>query len=88
MLRPLLSLADRVIAVEPALERALAAETLAGFCRQEGAETVAGGSVGEGLELAVTMARGDDLVLVCGSLFTVGEARSILTGSEFMPIRG
>jgi dihydrofolate synthase/folylpolyglutamate synthase len=88
MLRPLLALADQIIVVEPALERSLAAETLAGFCRQEGAEPVVGGSVPHGLKLAVSMAGGDDLVLVCGSLFTVGEARSVLTGSEFVPIRG
>lgn len=88
LLGPLLPLAATVIAVEPSLERALPAETLAGFIRQAGVEAVIGGDVGRGLGLACDMAGYDDLVLVCGSLFTVGEARSRLTGREFAPIRG
>lgn len=88
LLNPLLPLAAAVVAVSPSLERALPAETLAGFIRQGGVEAFIGGDVGHGLELALTMAGDDDLVLVCGSLFTVGEARSRLTGREFLPIRG
>ncbi|HZV81964.1 MAG TPA: folylpolyglutamate synthase/dihydrofolate synthase family protein [Geobacteraceae bacterium] len=88
LLGPLLPLASRVIAVEPALERALPAETLAGFCRQRGVDAAIGGTVRHGMELAGRLAGEGDLLLVCGSLFTVGEARSILTGRDFMPIRG
>ncbi len=88
LLEPLLPLAAEVIAVEPTLERALPAETLAGFCRERGSAAAIGGTVGHGLEVAGGLAGEGDLVLVCGSLFTVGEARSILTGREFMPIRG
>jgi len=88
LIAPLLPLAAAVIAVAPSLERALPAETLAEFIRQGGVEAVIGGEVGHGLELASAMAGDDDLVLVCGSLFTVGEARSRLTGREFSPIRG
>lgn len=88
LLGALLPLATRVVAVEPALERALPAATLARFCGEAGVETVIGGTVRSGMELAASLAGEGDLILVCGSLFTVGEARSILTGREFMPIRG
>lgn len=87
-LLPLLPLADRVIAVEPALDRALAAEELASFCRDRGGDAFAAGGVSAGLDHARSLAAPDDLVLVTGSLFTVGEARALMTGSQFMPIRG
>jgi dihydrofolate synthase/folylpolyglutamate synthase len=87
-LLPLLPLADRVIAVEPAIDRALAAEELTRFCRNKGIDAISAGGVSAGLETAKGLAAPDDLILVTGSLFTVGEARSILTGNSFMPIRG
>jgi dihydrofolate synthase/folylpolyglutamate synthase len=87
-LAPLLRLADKVITVEPALDRALPAEELACFCRGEGVDAVSAGRVSAGLESAKNAASPDDLVLVTGSLFTVGEARAYLTGSSFMLIRG
>jgi len=88
LLQPLLPMVDSVVAVTPSLDRALPADTLAGFIREAGVAAEVGGDVRHGLEQAVSRAGGDDLVLVCGSLFTVGEARSVLTGREFMPIRG
>lgn len=88
MLLPLLPSAAEVIAVTPALERALPAEELAAFCRQNGLVAHAAGTVAAGLDAASLRAAGNDLVLVTGSLFTVGEARAILTGTAFMPIRG
>lgn len=88
MLQPLLECADKVLAVSPAVDRALAADELARFCREKGCDTHAAGSVAAGLEDARQLAAGDDLILVTGSLFTVGEARALLTGSAFMPIRG
>lgn len=88
MLGQLLPHAQTVFAVEPSLERALPAEKLAAFCRQQGVHAVAAGTVRAGLQMAATTAGENDLVLVCGSLFTVGEARAFLTGKDFMPIRG
>ena len=87
-LLPLLPLADRVIAVEPLIDRALQAEDLASFCRERGIDAISAGGVSAGLEKAKSLAAPDDLILVTGSLFTAGEARSILTGIDFMPIRG
>lgn len=87
-LLPLLPLAAMIIAVEPALDRALAADELARFCSENGCSAAAVKSVCSGIDYAKSQAAADDLVLVTGSLFTVGEARAMLTGSSFMPIRG
>ncbi len=88
MLASLLPLADLVIAVTPALERAMPAAELADACMAGGAAATGAGSVGEGLAQARAVAGPADLILVCGSLFTVGEARSLLTGSMYEPFRG
>lgn len=88
ILAPLLPLADRVFAVSPGLERALPAGELASFCRKAGAVAEEAGSVERGIALARQAAAKDDLILVCGSLFTVGEARSILLARQFDPFRG
>ena len=88
ILAPLLPLADRVFAVAPALERALPAGELATYCFGAGVEAMDAGSVAQGIELARNLAQDDDLILVCGSLFTVGEARSHLKSRSFEPFRG
>ena len=88
ILSPLLPLADAVFTVAPAIERALPAAELANRCRQAGAEAQEAGPVARGIALAKAAAGADDLVLVCGSLFTVGEARSLLVSRRFDPFRG
>jgi len=88
LLAPLLPLVDTVFAVAPALERALPAARLADYCREAGADAREAGSVARGLELAREAAGDDDLIVVCGSLFTVGEARSILFSRSFQAFRG
>jgi len=87
-LMQLLPLADLLVAVKPSIDRALAADELAGFGTARGVKTFAAGDVKAGMEYASEIAGPDDLILVTGSLFTVGEARSIITGGSFMPIRG
>jgi dihydrofolate synthase / folylpolyglutamate synthase len=88
ILGPLLPLADRVFAVAPAIDRALPAAQLAAFCSASGVAAQDAGSVTRGLALARDAAAADDLILVCGSLFTVGEARGILLSRDFDPFRG
>jgi len=88
MLDPLLPLCDRVYAVEPGIERALPAKELASACRRLGTRAIAAGSVARGLALAKEEAQPGDLVVVCGSLFTVGEARGVLLARNFEPFRG
>lgn len=88
MLSRLLPLADRIIAVTPAIPRGLPSGMLADKCSQLGYGAEDGGSVTEGLENAVNKAHPEDLVVVCGSLFAVGEARAKLTSRRFEPFRG
>ncbi|BCG46111.1 Dihydrofolate synthase [Citrifermentans bremense] len=88
ILGPLLPLADEVFCVTPALERALAGEEIARFCLAAGVMAQDAGSVMQGLEQAQSAAFDEDLILVCGSLFTVGEARGYLLARRFEPFRG
>lgn len=88
ILAPVLPLAHEVVAVTPAVERSLDAGRLAELCREKGLNAVAGGTVAEGLDLARQRAGAQDLILVCGSLFTVGEARAILLSQRYEPFRG
>jgi dihydrofolate synthase/folylpolyglutamate synthase len=88
ILGPLLPLADAVYAVAPDIDRALPAAQLASFCRASGAEVFECGPVASGIDRARAAAAADDLILVCGSLFTVGEARGILLSRKFDPFRG
>lgn len=88
ILTPLLPLASQVFAVSPALNRALPAAELAAFCISRGVPGTACGSVAEGVAAARRAAGPEDLVLVCGSLFTVGEARASLLAQPFEPFRG
>ena len=88
VLTPLLPQADLVFAVTPALERALPAADLAFFCLGAGVEAQEAGAVAQGLDQARSAATDDDLIVVCGSLFTVGEARGHLLSRVFEPFRG
>jgi dihydrofolate synthase/folylpolyglutamate synthase len=88
MLTSLAPLADLVLVVTPAIPRALSSTELAARWGAAGATTIDAGPVAAGLEIAVRKAGPEDLVLVCGSLFTVGEARAILLSGKFEPFRG
>lgn len=88
ILSPLFPLADRLFAVSPRLERAMPSADLALLCRELGGDCIDAGSVAAGISLAGEAAAPEDLILVCGSLFTVGEARAILLAERFEPFRG
>lgn len=88
IMAPLASLASRCFCVTPAMERAMADRDLARILRDLGADAAAAGSVAGGIASARNEARKNDLILVCGSLFTVGEARAGITGERFEGIRG
>ncbi|ACM20225.1 folylpolyglutamate synthetase [Geotalea daltonii FRC-32] len=88
ILGPILPFADEVFAVAPLLPRALPAAELAEFCRRQGLMAHDAGSVTAGLAAARSRAGADDLILVCGSLFTVGEARATLFSRQYEPFRG
>lgn len=87
ILGPLLPLADKVFAVEPALDRALASAELAAFCHKQGKDAVDAGDVAHGVDLARLEAEREDVIVVCGSLFTVGQARAHLVNRPCRQIR-
>jgi dihydrofolate synthase/folylpolyglutamate synthase len=88
VLGPLLSLADEVLTVNADLPQATPADELANFCSARGTRAVAAGSVAQGLAAAVNRAGPDDLLLVTGSLYLVGEARGILLKQPSHPFQG
>lgn len=88
ILAPLLPLADRVVAVTPSIPRGLPSHELAERCRALGCDVEDGGSLADGLDRALSTAGPGDLVLVCGSLYVVGEARARLNNKTFEPFRG
>jgi dihydrofolate synthase/folylpolyglutamate synthase len=68
--------------VSPCNPRAISAQRLAEIAQQYCNEVIAIGNVREGVEYARQVAQEDDLILVTGSLFTVGEARDYLVHRE------
>lgn len=69
-----------VVTCPPPSPRAQPAEEVAEAARSLGCRAVATGSVAEALEVALAEAGADELVLVTGSLYVVGAARSVLLG--------
>jgi dihydrofolate synthase / folylpolyglutamate synthase len=84
----LLPLADMVVAVTPNIAKALPSSDLVLLCRNFGVACLDAGTAAKGLDLARMNAETDDLVLVCGSLYLVGEARALLLSERFEPLRG
>ena len=70
-----------VIACPAPSPRRVPASAVAEAARALGCEAVEAAGVSEALELARASATGSDLVLVTGSLYVVGEARSVLAGA-------
>jgi dihydrofolate synthase/folylpolyglutamate synthase len=77
----LVPLVDRVIVTKPAYIRALDPETLAGEVRKLHARVSTAGDVGQAIDQAKEQAGADDLILVTGSLYVVGDARAAILGS-------
>lgn len=85
---PLANMVYRAYAVTPAVERALDDAGLAGILREMGIDATECGNVGNGIVSARHDAGEGDLILVCGSLFTVGEAKAWLADVHYEGIRG
>ncbi|OGT99093.1 MAG: bifunctional folylpolyglutamate synthase/dihydrofolate synthase [Geobacteraceae bacterium GWC2_48_7] len=77
-----------IYAVTPMVERAVNSSQLAELCLAKGMTCEDSGSVAAGMEQAGLQASQEDLIIVCGSLFVVGEAKAHLAGVEFQGIRG
>lgn len=85
---PLAPLTATCYCVCPAVDRGMDDGELAAIITEAGVPAVPCGSVANGIQCARHDAENDDLVLVCGSLFTVGEAKAWLAGTKFEGIRG
>jgi dihydrofolate synthase/folylpolyglutamate synthase len=85
---PLATLATHIYTVTPAIERAMQDVELADFFRKRGIASQPCGSVVAGIAAARSHAVKGDLILVCGSLFVVGEAKAWLEQMDFTGIRG
>jgi dihydrofolate synthase/folylpolyglutamate synthase len=81
-------LAATCYCVSPAIDRAMDDVKLAAIITGIGIPSKACGSVACGIQSAQLDAEAGDLILVCGSLFTVGDAKAWLAGTEFEGIRG
>ncbi len=88
IISPLVPLAERIHTVAPGQERAMPAQLLALECRKLGGAATAQGSVAEGLAAARAEADPGDLLVVAGSLFTVGEVKAALAGQMSEAVRG
>jgi dihydrofolate synthase/folylpolyglutamate synthase len=85
---PLIPLVDAVFTVTPAVERAVADEELSRFFLERRISAHPCGSVVAGVTAARSAAAAGDLVLVCGSLFVVGEVKAWLEQVHYSGIRG
>ncbi len=74
----LVPLADRVVVTRPNYSRALDTAALAAEISALHRDVASAGSVAEAIDLARREARGDDLIIITGSLYTVGDARAML----------
>jgi dihydrofolate synthase/folylpolyglutamate synthase len=88
ILAPMAKMVSKAYCVAPDIDRAMDDRTLAEITTELGIESVPCGSVANGISVAKSEAEGDDLILICGSLFTVGEAKAWLAGTLFKGIRG
>lgn len=85
---PLMPLVDCIYTVTPAVERALRDEQLSLLFREKGIISRPCGSVVAGIGTARNEAAAEDLILVCGSLFVVGEVKAWLEQVNYTGIRG
>ena len=85
---PLLPLVSGIYTVTPAVDRALKAEKLSELFQMKGFASHPCGSVIDGIDTARSQASAGDLILVCGSLFVVGEVKAWLEKQIFTGIRG
>ncbi len=85
---PLLPLVDAIYTVTPSVDRAVKDEDLSRFFHTRGMASQACGSVVAGVCKARSESSAGDLVLVCGSLFVVGEVKAWLEQVHYCGIRG
>jgi dihydrofolate synthase / folylpolyglutamate synthase len=82
MVRSLVPITERAIAVAARSERSRSASDVAAAFAEEGCRVQAALSVQEGIRIALEIAPKKGLILVTGSHFVVGEAMPVLTGKK------
>ncbi len=84
----LVPLADRVVATRPQYARAMDVPALADEIHRLHGNVTATDTVGEAIALLRREAAADDLIVITGSLYTVGDARAVFLGSAGDLLRG
>lgn len=78
VLSQVLPFCDVVVATSPVSERALDAEALANEARKHCSDVTVAGNLKDALELSLRRASAEDAILIWGSLYLVGAARTLL----------
>jgi dihydrofolate synthase/folylpolyglutamate synthase len=88
MYAPLIPLVDLIYTVTPSIDRALDAEELSRLFTDKGVASRPSGTVVTGIQKARSESGAGDMILVCGSLFIVGEIKAWLEETNYSGIRG
>ncbi len=80
MYKPVMPYIHSFVCITPPTPRKLDASSLAEHLRSAGAQATACESIEQGVKIAIELAGKDGVVLCFGSLYTIGEIRSILEG--------
>ena len=78
IIKPIIPLADKFITVTPNSDRALPARDLAMFLRHYYKDVIVSDTISWAVEKGLSKASDDDLICACGSLYYIGEVRSLL----------
>ncbi|MDX1765274.1 MAG: cyanophycin synthetase, partial [bacterium] len=82
VVNPLLPLADRLVLTRPGYARAADPQVVVGKIASTEVPLDVAGNIPEAIETALSFCDSDDLLLITGSLYTVGEARDYLLTRE------
>lgn len=88
MYAPLIPLVDRIYTVTPSVERSLNCEVLSQLFTSMGLNSKPCDTVISAIQKARSESVDGDMILVCGSLFIVGETKAWLENSCYSGIRG
>lgn len=78
MFKHIIPLARGFVTITPDSPRAMTAQDLAQYLESLGLEATPCESTAEGMETVLRLAKADDVVCVCGSLYMIGELRHLL----------
>ncbi len=78
MFKYIIPLARGFVTITPDSPRAMTAQDLAKYLESLGLEAVPCETTADGIETVLRLAKADDVVCVCGSLYMIGEVRHLL----------